>query len=261
MKKGGDFLAQHELEKEAYSMQINPMGARIERLVLDGFPILVSVERGDGKKASTHPCTPIFGPETTTSFGLSQHGAMRNSLCEVKYENGRKVELWHAIDEGEYPKGITVKQTFELVDNSFQVMTFHWNNGEETAPVNFGEHLYWNAPYGWEGLEINGKDVTETVKKDGIIPLGSKTSIKIPGMPEVILGQINLPYANLWAYQDPETGLYDTHYVCIEPIQYRPEEFGTQKTMIEGASRTKAGGLTASSFSLELANPNLVISS
>lgn len=247
------FFAQHELEQEPYSMRVNPLGARIEEVVLGGFPILVSVQRGDGKHASTHPCTPIFGPETHTSFGLPQHGAMRNSLCQVMHTGAREIELSHDIHEGTYPEGVRVRQVFKLIDDKFYVMTFHVNEEKDPAPVNFAEHLYWNAPYGWEGLKVNGEDVTEAVKNDGIISLKDQSLIQIPGMPEILLGQINLPYANLWAYQNPETGNYDNHYVCIEPVQHRPEEFGSAQTMLYPVDKAKRVGFSASSFCLEIA--------
>lgn len=248
MKEGELFVIQNERENRKNSMRINPFGARIEEVVLGGVPILVSVTRGDGKVGSTHPCTPIFGPEKTTSFGLSQHGAMRNSLCEVLTENNKGVTFRHMINEGTYPQGVRVDQRIELLDDAFHVTTFHWNKGKKRAPVNFAEHLYWATPKGWEGLKINGEDVTQQVKDDEVIPLIGLNTIEIPGQPKMILGINGFEVVNLWAYKD-ETGKYDTHYVCIEPVEKNPKTFpfGSEKTM------KAAESVYVSSFFIRLA--------
>lgn len=214
-------------------MVVNPVGARIEELQLAGVKILTSVARGDGKQASSHPCTPIFGPETTTNYGLPQHGPMRNDECRFEAV-GDHVDLYHEIDCGTYPKGLTVVQRLSLFSRLFSQVTNHINNGEDPAPVNFGEHLYWSAPEGWERLKINGKDVTDAVKSDEVIGLDRTNEIKIPGQPTIFLVQEGLPYANLWVYKNVESGQFDGKYVCIEPVELDPRTnpFGRRESMI-----------------------------
>lgn len=224
----------------AGSMVINPKGARIERLALNETLVLKSVTRGDGRNASSHPCTPNFGPETSTSYGLPQHGQMRNELCFVEESGPSLVILNHEIKAGSYPAGMHVRQIFSLFGQSFTLETTHSNNGEVPAPVNFGEHLYWAAPNGWRGLTINGEDVTEAVEKDLVIPLRAENQIVIPGLPGITLEQQGLPFANLWVYHDESSGRYDQYYVCIEPIEGDPNQdfFGSPDSMISpGASR------------------------
>lgn len=222
-------------------MVINPKGARIESLILGERLVLKSVRRGDGREASSHPCTPIFGPETNTTFGLPQHGLMRNELCTVIEGGPNLIILSHEIKAGTYPPGMIVEQTFALLGGNFTLKTIHTNNGREEAPVNFGEHFYWAAPNGWEGLRINGGDVTDAVKNGLVVPLRATNQIVIPGLPEIILEQEGLPVAVLWVYRDPATGGYDRDYVCIEPVEGDPTKnfFGSPESLIApGTSRT-----------------------
>lgn len=221
--------------KLAFSeMTINPEGARIEGLFLDGSKILTSVLRGDGRKASTHPCTPNFGPETITSFGLPQHGPMRNEFCAIEQVGDHVVDLFHEIKSGTYPEGLVVTQRFFVSSQLFSLVTTHINMGEMPAPLNFGEHFYFHVPTNWEGLRINGEDVTDMVKNDEIIPLNRVNEILIPGQRKLTLIQEGLPRANLWVYQDEQSGKYDTHYVCIEPVERNPKEnpFGSEESML-----------------------------
>lgn len=229
-------------------MVINPYGARIEELELDGNKLLTSIVRGDGRKASTHPCTPIFGSETTTSFGLPQHGPMRNELCAVVEESPNDVIISHEVIAGTYPEGMVVTQRFFVSPRLFSLLTLHCNMGEQPLPVNFGEHFYWHTPKGWEGLKINEVDVTDVVKNDEAIPLKERNQILIPGLPTITLGQEGLPWANLWAYQNPGTGQYDQNYVCIEPVERNPKDnpFGTEESLIHPMGRVRVTRITIS---------------
>lgn len=224
-------------------MVINPQGARIEKLSLGEYLIFRSIVRGDGKSASSHPCTPIFGPETMTSYGLPQHGPMRNELCEVEENSPNRVVLNYDINTGEYPQGMKVTQVFSLQGRSFTLETTHANNGNQQAPVNFGEHFYWVSPRNWEGLTINDEDVTGAVKNDLVVPLQARNRIAIPGLPEIILEQKGLPVANLWVYHDETSGKYDRNYVCIEPVEGDPTKsfFGSPESLIApGTSRSNS---------------------
>lgn len=214
-------------------MTINPKGARIENLTIKGTEALTLVIRGDGKAGSSHPCTPIFGPETTTSYGLPQHGPMRNDDCKVEEQSPDKVVISDEINGGTYPKGLLVRQVFEIKNNVFSVETTHGNKGTENAPVNFCEHFYWNAPKGFEGLTINGIDVTGLVKNDGLVDALETNEIKIPGLPAIILSQNGFKFFNLWVYKDQD-GKCDDNYVCIEPTEGKPDSdfFGSEESMI-----------------------------
>ena len=219
---------------------VNPHGARVEELTLEGQRVFTSVKRGDGRDASTHPCIPIFGPETTTSFGLPQHGSARNKDFNVSAEN-KNILLSQDIEDGQYPKGLKFTQIHALSDESYSLTTINSNNSKQDLPVNFAEHFYWDTPNGWEGLIVNGVDVTDVVKRDGAIELLPENEIIIPGQKPIILKQKGFSIFQLWAYKNPETGEFDTHYVCIEPAEGDPAKdfFGSQGSMIKpGEFRT-----------------------
>lgn len=223
-----------EGEKGLNRLVINPRGARIEELVLEGQEIFAKVKRGDGRDGSSHPCIPQFGPETSTSFDLPQHGSARNKDFKVSTADGN-IALLHDIEDGKYPKGLNLTQVHSLSDGKYSLTTTSLNNGEQNLPVNFAEHFYWNAPNGWEGLIVNGVDVTDVVKEDGAIDLLPENEIIIPGQKPVILRQKGFSIFQLWAYKNPETGEYDKNYVCIEPAEGDPVKnfFGSEESMIK----------------------------
>lgn len=223
-----------ETDKGDTKLVVNSHGARIEELVLDGQKILTKIIRGDGKEGSTHPCVPIFGKEAATSFGLPQHGSARNKDFESLTSNG-VIELSQQIEDGNYPKGLRVTQKHSLVDEKYSLVTIITNNGNENLPVSFAEHFYWNTPNGWEGVAVNGKDVTDVVKKDGGIELKEENEIRIPGQRTILLKQKGFRALQLWAYKNPETGEYDSNYVCIEPGEdvSSGKFFGSTESMIK----------------------------
>lgn len=223
-----------ESENGRNRLAVSSYGARIEELILGGQKILTSVKRGDGKDGSTHPCIPIFGPETTTSFGLPQHGSARNKDFKPS-TTSQDIVLSQDIEDGEYPKGLNFTQVHSLTDGKYSLTTTALNNGDHNLPVNFAEHFYWHAPDRWEGLMINGVDVTDIVKKDGVIKLLPENEIIIPGQKPIILRQKGFSIFQLWAYKNPKTGEYDKNYVCIEPAEGDPAKdfFGSKESMIK----------------------------
>jgi galactose mutarotase-like enzyme len=207
-------------------------GAVIAELTLGGQRILADAKRADGKRGVTHPCTPIFGPETTTHFGLPQHGPMRTSETTMQKTSDTVIVEYH-IDCGTYPKGMYVKQTAHLTQDTLTLTTTHANAGDEPMPVNFGEHLYWDTPDGWEGAEVNGQIVAELAKATGVIDLQEKNTIELPGKKPVHITQLGLQKAVCWAAGSSEKG-FDSTYICIEPVEANPQEnaFGSPSSMI-----------------------------
>lgn len=223
-------------------MEVNPLGARPE-LTLGGHKLLVKVTRGDEAEGSTHPCTPIFGPDRQDLFGAKQHGKARKELWNQVTNTPTLVELTHDINEGRYPEGMHVKQKFELQDGLFRLTTVHTNNNEtEDLPVNFAEHFYWDAPQGWEGVKVNGHDVTQLVKDDAGMDWKDVNIIQIPGKPAIKVEQQGLPHMWGWAGgKEDETGKvveFDKHYVALEACEGREERFGTEESKLKpGESR------------------------
>lgn len=226
--KGTDF----SVSKGNNSVVLNSYGAYITSLSLNGVTVLTTVTRGDSKQAATHPCTPNFGPETATSYGLPQHGPMRTS--EVVMNAGNDViTAAYSIQAGTYPKGMEITQTAKLDEKSFTLETVHFNSSNIPLPLNFGEHCYWDAPDGWDGIMVNGIDITAAVSANDVIELREENLIEIPGKPRVILRQSGLPLAMCWAYGNHNDG-FDAAYVCIEPIQGNPKRdfFGSEASLL-----------------------------
>lgn len=224
-------MKETDVVENKQKMTINPQGAKITSLILDGREQLFSGKRGDGKDGMTHPCMP-FGPDLS-GRNIPQHGPLRNARWEVKEETPSRTVLSYEIDHENYPKGMIVTQEFDLGEHEFSLTTIHHNTGNDAAPVNFGEHFYWSAPNGWEGVTVNGQDVTELVKADQAIALQPSNVIRIPGQPPIRLVQKGFSKAMLWTYKNQETGVFDTSYVCIEPIERSSEAFGKPESMVQ----------------------------
>ncbi|MDO8620712.1 MAG: hypothetical protein Q7R31_00285 [Candidatus Levybacteria bacterium] len=227
-------IATIEIKKGLSRLAINPHGARIEELTLKGQKILTKVRRADLTQASTHPCIPIFGPETTTRFGIPQHGSARKKDFDVSIVEGHII-LSQEIVDGQYPKGLSIRQVHSLSEEEYSLTTIVSNSSTEALPVNFAEHFYWDTPGGWGGLIINGKDVEDIVRRDGAIPaLKGKNVIHIPLRREIILDAKGFSILQLWTGKNPE-GKFDQHYVCIEPAEGNPAEnfFGSKDSMIK----------------------------
>ncbi len=219
-------------------------------LTLSGNIILGDFIRGDGKHGITHPCTPIFGPDRKNIYGLNQHGNMRNEKCDVEEQNNQIVITHNLTDEG-FPKGLFIKQKMKIEDGVYYFEMTHTNNGEETAALNTGEHCYFDAPQGFRGTIINGKDISELIENnyDGIaIDLLERNIIQIPGKPEYTLDQLGFKKAVVWVGKNPQTKEIDQTYVCIEPVEQDPfgDYFGSPESLLTpGQSRTCTFSLTA----------------
>lgn len=221
------------LSKNKSQVIINLLGFKVNLFQLEEKVILNKFVRGDGKTASSHPCLPVFGPETETNHGLSQHGKARTSLAEIIEQTSTTLKLEHKVNEGTYPIGLIFRQSFTLINNKLVIESIFTNNSEQPLPLNFAEHFYWNAPNGWEGLRINNKNVADLVKKDKGFTWESKNIISNPGQNDILLEQENLPYCQLWAYSENKE--YDHDYVCIEPARGRPRSsyFGSAESMLK----------------------------
>jgi len=242
------------ITEQTSTLEVEHLGAR-KLLTLENIPLLVKVKREDGKVGSTHPCTPIFGPDTNNLFGLNQHGNTRNQRTQVKKLDANQIEITHTIKDPNYPKGVDFQQHLTLEKNLFKLRTRHTNTGETSVPVNSGEHCYFDAPEGFQGTTVNEQDITQIIEnhKDGVPVMLQKINvIHIPGKPKIILEQEGYNFAMLWVGSSPSTGEKDTNYVCIEPVESNPQSnyFGSEESFIDpGMSR-----MAMFSLALESAN-------
>lgn len=228
--------------EEGNKICVDAFGAKTE-LMLQGMTILGTFKRGDNKDGVTHPCTPIFGPDRKNLYGLKQHGNMRNEKCEVEDQNNQ-LSITHNITDEGFPKGLVIKQKMKIEENVYYFEMIHTNNGEEAAALNAGEHCYFDAPEGFKGTLVNGKDISELIENnyDGIaIDLLERNTIQIPGKPEYTLDQQGFKKAVVWVGKNPTTHEIDQTYVCIEPVEQDPfgDYFGSPESLLTpGQSRS-----------------------
>lgn len=223
-------------------LTVSSTGAKVE-VTLDGVIILGSFNRGDSKSGITHPCTPIFGPDRNNVYGLKQHGNMRNEECSVS-KVAESIIVSHTITDDGYPQGMMVKQILGIEDNVFSFVMIHTNTGTTKAAVNSGQHCYFDAPQGYKGTKINGKDISHLIEEnhDGIaIDLNELNTIEIPGKPGIELTQNGYKKAMLWVGKNPKTKKIDQSYICIEPVEADPNSnyFGSKESrLIPGQTRS-----------------------
>jgi galactose mutarotase-like enzyme len=228
----------HIQTPEGDSVSVSPIGGLLT-LTLHGIPLLIPVIRGDGKSIRTHICSPNFGKDHSGIFSLKQHGNMRNEPCEVHLHNSRII-LTHTITDSPhiYPIGVTVMASIELSDGTCLFTITHKNAGTKPATVNCGVHCYFNAPSGYRGTTINTRDVTTKIEQTGHIALKQTNTLTIPGIPSFELQQRGFSHAVLWVGENAK-GEKDSTYVCIEPVEFLPEDFNKKKTILyPGTSRT-----------------------
>jgi galactose mutarotase-like enzyme len=230
-------------------LTVHSGGAKIE-VSLGGERILGTFIRGDGKQGITHPCTPVFGPDRNTLYGLKQHGNMRNESCSVA-NIADTVVVTHTITDEGYPAGMKVKQIMSIEDNTFSFVMMHTNTGTSKAAVNSGQHCYFDAPRGYKGTTLNGVDISSLVEEhwDGIaVDLNDVNTIAIPGKPKIELTQNGYKKAMIWVGKNPDTKEIDKTYICIEPVEADPNSkyFGSKE------SRLVPGQTKSAMFSLRL---------
>lgn len=221
------------ISNEQSQLQVDPLGARIMALAIEGMPVLVTVTRADGKVGATHPCTPNFGKEEPDIFHLAQHGPARNVVWNVVEKTDNRITFQYEIDQPGYPKGVVVTRSMQLTAKSFTLSLIHAHRGDTPAPLNYGEHCYFHTGhFGWNTLQINGISVAELIEANATVPLERENCIRFPGNDrDLILAQDGFSLAMLWAAA--KDGMFDTNYVCIEPIEGDPKTFWhTEKSIL-----------------------------
>ncbi len=210
------------------------LGAKMT-LRLVGEIVLGKYVRGDGKVGITHLCSPIFGPDKKNLYGLLQHGDMRNNLCDVRKFDGQTISVAHTIVDRGYPDGVNVSEELKLADGACMISIAHHNTGVVAVAVNAGIHCYFDAPQGYRGVCVNDVDITSYLENhvNGyLLELPAQTKIVIPGKRGMIMESDGFEHLMVWVGRNPQTGEMDRDYVCLEPVQMHPDEFGLAKSHI-----------------------------
>jgi len=192
-------------------------GGRITKLSYKGVPILGSFKRIDGKQGSTHLCVPNFAAEGMDTYGLPFHGPARNLNWTPEKQTERQLEISVVLPQTKtYKAELKITQRFKLGKTGFTHLVQVRHMKGVPVPVNIAVHNYWATPLGWDNIRINHQLVSEQVKKNGFIKLSSRNLIEIKG--KKIKWEIKgFAEAVLWSAFQGES--YDSHYVCIEPVQ------------------------------------------
>jgi galactose mutarotase-like enzyme len=217
-----------QIKKNNWKLKIDLIGGRIVELRYGKRKILGTYKRIDGKTGNTHICVPNFGNEGGVEFGLPFHGGGRNKVWETE---GRGLRLQCLLQHTEkYRTDLLVCQTFTFQKNSFihEVVVEHLAG--EPVPLNIGIHNYWDTPNGWDGILVNNENVTEQVKKNGIVSIKRKNVISLPHKTPILWETQGFLQAVLWAsFKGDE---FDPKYVCIEPIRGGNGFWGSTKSII-----------------------------
>lgn len=236
------------------TLKFKPYGSRFS-LVLNGAEILTTVVRGGNpnKLGESHPCSPNFDQDTA-SLGLPNHGTMRNvPVTEILVDTPDTIRTRLLIAGGNYPMGVVVEQNYRLTEGYLEITTSHRNEGNIPAPVNYGDHLYFNAPEGNQGVLMgsnkNRVNLSEAIRSDSILPFEHEKLLDIPGLPRLLLAAFGRRIINPWVDINDQ-GAFDQNYFCASLAEgdFRPKLlgnrtvpgfFGTPKSMIKpGEVRT-----------------------
>ncbi|MFA5136421.1 MAG: hypothetical protein WC489_03425 [Patescibacteria group bacterium] len=220
------------ISEGSWSLTVDLNGGRIKELCYDKKIILGSFSRIDGKTGTTHLCIPNFADEGTSVYDLPFHGLVRDVSWNVRDDKKNVLTiLCKTSSTDKYPAELYVEQKFELIKNSFRQTVVVENGGGASAPVNIGIHNYFNAVEGWEGIKINGIDITEKAKSNGFILLRHNNRLVFPGGISYKLRVKNFDHAVLWSAR--KSSLYDMSYLCIEPVkQYKEGFFGSKESFL-----------------------------
>lgn len=213
-----------------WDLVVDLEGGRISSLKNRGILILGSFERIDGKRGNTHICVPNFGMDGVEKYGLPFHGPFRNApwILVQKTENILEISC-ETI-------GLSVHQIFSFNSEYFSQRIIIENKSEEEKPVNAAIHNYWSSELGWQGLTVNGFDLSLGIKQSDFINLRQLNDLDIPGKPLIKWQLLGFNYAKLWTgfLEEGKNKIFDNNYFCIEPIMEKDENFfGSQESMLQ----------------------------
>jgi galactose mutarotase-like enzyme len=229
-------MTNKNLNSNGWNLVIDLLGGRISKLKYNGERILGSYQRIDGKTGNTHLCIPNFANEGVEKYGLMFHGPARNGEWKVLDQKDNEIKIYYQFENvGSYPGKIGITQKFTLGKSEFKHEIKMKNLGESAVPINLAIHNYWDSFYGWQGLKLNGLDVSKIVEVSDYVKLEEKNEIKMPSKNKIIWKLEGFNFAKLWTgfVKDNDCNKFDEKYVCVEPVM------------------TKEGGLDSSEIILD----------
>lgn len=219
-----------------WGLEIDLSGGRIVSLENVNQKILGTFERIDGKKGNTHVCVPNFAAEGVEKYGYMFHGPFRNSEWVLVDKTSESIEIVCEID------GLNVNQKFKI-GKKFEHEIVVKNVSMEPKRVNVAIHNYWDTEFGWKGIKLNGKDVTNGIRESVELKIRKENVVEIPNkMP--INWQLNgFKYVKLWTGFEEENNkkTFDEKYVCMEPVMEREGFVETEKSWLKSEEEIVLG--------------------
>lgn len=222
-----------KIKKNNWTIHINLKGGRIVQLKKENRLILGSYNRIDGKMGNTHLCVPNFGAEGK-ELELPFHGFARQATWKMVEQMTGMVSISTILPQSQlYPTQLKLTQKF-ILDNDFIHVSEITNIGDKPVPVNLGIHYYWDTPAGWQGTQINNKDISELIENNKIMKLSNKFEINFPEQKPIIIEQSGFSSAVLWTgfKEQDNKKIYDQKYCCIEPVVESGDYFGSKKSLL-----------------------------
>lgn len=217
-----------EIKSRDWSLKIDLEGGRIYELCKKGEKILGSYERIDGKTGNTHICVPNFAMEGVKSLGMVAHGPFRNGLWELETRNEKSDTRIKLETEG-----LGVEQRFSL-GKTFSQQIIIKNFSSEAKRVNVAVHNYWDTPQGWQGIKLNGEEITMAVKSNPEIKIEEDNILEISGKNAIKWQLLGFNYVKVWTAfkEEGKIKIYDPGYVCIEPLMEKEGFVETQASFL-----------------------------
>jgi hypothetical protein len=218
-----------QLKFKDWELVVGLEGGRIESLKNRGILILGSFERIDGKRGNTHICMPNFADNGVKKYGLPFHGPFRKAPWILVQNNENMLEI--SCETG----GLDVHQIFSFNNDFFSQKLSVENKSDEEKPINAAIHNYWSSELGWQGLTLNGFDLSLGIKEGNFINLRQLNDLDIPGKPLIKWQLVGFNYVKLWTgfLEEGSNKIFDNNYVCIEPVIEKDENFfGSEKSML-----------------------------
>jgi len=163
---------------------------------LDIFRPTAEVDYGNVSLCANFPLIPWFGHIKDARFtfegksytlrsnhpsGNAVHGVCRNLPWKVEKATGGMVHLrFHSRDFGEvnFPFHFSAEQTFQLHDNTLEMILTLWNEDDQAMPGGFGHHPYFQKALD-SGTEVRVEIPAESwVEAENVIPV--KASAPVP---------------------------------------------------------------------------------
>lgn len=207
-----------------WKLEFDLKGGRIKKLEKNKKLILGTFDRVDGKIGNTHLCVPNFEEEGKKGI-LPFHGLFRNIEWRGDLETGFVAR----------ETGLEVIQEFELKTKFVHKISVK-NIGEIDQPVNIALHDYWAVSDNWVGLKINGVDVTEGIIDSLYIEAKEHNVIEFMNGKKINVDLKGFNFFKLWTGFVEEEGqkVFDTEYVCIEPVRGKSGEYyGTKESILK----------------------------